>query len=148
MRNSQRFPELQMFSRVAINKNAAVPLLAGQSVLASLTARAHFLILAPMHIILHGDPRFLNLNLQSSANLFSVRFRGGIFVMSAPTIWDTMIPGAHSPLLQGEPNLGAVSSICAAPHPGSIKSHQDIEALAAYKKAGKQGASKKRRTVS
>ena len=67
-----------MLSRVGISRNAALPLLAEQSVLASLTARAHFLILAPIHIILYDDPRVLDLNLQSSANLFSVRFRGGI----------------------------------------------------------------------
>ena len=76
-----------MFSRVGINRKAAGPLLAEQSVLASLTARDHFLILAVIHIILYDDPRVLDLNLQSSANLFSVRFRGGIFVASAPTIW-------------------------------------------------------------
>ena len=65
-------------SLVAINRNGAARPLAVQSVLASSTARADFLIIAPTRIILHDDPRIPDLDSQSPANLFSVRFRGGL----------------------------------------------------------------------
>ena len=74
----------------------------------------------------------------------AVGVRDGIFVMSVPTIWDTKIPGVDPPLLQGEPYLGTVSLIYAAPHRGK-KAREKKEERKKYRKQEERRKAKRKK---